>query len=278
MSPALQHRRLVLFVDDEPNIRLTLPCVLKHHGFEVTTAATVPEALVAINSSRFDVLLSDLNIGQAGDGFLVITAMRDVQPDCVTVILTGYPAFETALEAIRHQVDDYLVKPANIEGLVASLREKLAARRLKPVARKKMAALLTENLPSIVSSLAQALKASSENVSVHLDESAYLARFPRMLKYLARMLETGEELGPEPLALAAEHGMERRRHGYGASAIIGDFEVLHTEILQVVESRLLTYETSSLVAELRRIEQALYQFARQALAAYDRSSEQRISA
>ena len=144
MSPALQHRRLVLFVDDEPNIRLTLPCVLKHHGFEVTTAATVPEALVAINSSRFDVLLSDLNIGQAGDGFLVITAMRDVQPDCVTVILTGYPAFETALEAIRHQVDDYLVKPANIEGLVASLREKLAARRLKPVARKKMAALLTE--------------------------------------------------------------------------------------------------------------------------------------
>jgi CheY-like chemotaxis protein len=56
--------RKLLFVDDEPTIRLTLPAILKQEGFDVTAAATVPEALAYINKEKFDVLLSDLNIGQ----------------------------------------------------------------------------------------------------------------------------------------------------------------------------------------------------------------------
>ncbi|MBV9610503.1 MAG: response regulator, partial [Acidobacteria bacterium] len=58
----------VLFVDDEPNIRLTLPKILEQHGFNVTVAATVTEALNAINLHDFDVLISDLNIGHPADG------------------------------------------------------------------------------------------------------------------------------------------------------------------------------------------------------------------
>ncbi|HEX8926782.1 MAG TPA: response regulator, partial [Terriglobales bacterium] len=111
----------VLFVDDEPNIRLTLPAILQMHGFEVTTTATVAEALQAMQNGKFDVLLADLNIGQPGDGFTVVSAMRRTQPDALTFILTGFPAFETALEAIRSQVDDYLVKPANINQLVQKI-------------------------------------------------------------------------------------------------------------------------------------------------------------
>src|SRR5207302_90531 len=69
-------RKRLLFVDDEEGIRLTLPPVLEQQGFEVRVAATVPEALVEINSYPFDVLITDLNIGAQGDGFLVISAMR----------------------------------------------------------------------------------------------------------------------------------------------------------------------------------------------------------
>lgn len=117
-------RKRVLFVDDEPSIRLTLPPVLEENGFEVRSAGSVAEALVEISSQQFDVLLSDLNIGEEGDGFRVVSEMRRAQPDCVTVILTGYPSFDTALEGIRHQVDDYLVKPADVEALLKSLRGK----------------------------------------------------------------------------------------------------------------------------------------------------------
>src|SRR5438874_5094274 len=115
----------ILFVDDEPSLRLTLPAVLKQNGFDVNTAATVAEALNAINSQKFDALIADLNIGEPGDGFTVVSAMRRTQPECVNFILTGYPAFESALQAIRSQVDDYLVKPADINMLVESIRSKL---------------------------------------------------------------------------------------------------------------------------------------------------------
>src|SRR4051812_26237080 len=111
----------ILFVDDEPAIRATLPQILRLHGFEVTSAADVGEALQAISNQQFDVLISDLNIGSPGDGFTVVSAMRRTQPSCVTLILTGYPAFETALEAIRSQVDDYLIKPAGVQDLVNAI-------------------------------------------------------------------------------------------------------------------------------------------------------------
>jgi DNA-binding NtrC family response regulator len=118
----------ILFVDDEPSIRLTLPAILQENGFEVTTAASVAEAMSEISRSRFDALLSDLNISENGDGFLVVSAMRRSQPDCVTMILTGYPGFETAVQGIRNQVDDYWTKPADIDALVTSLNGKLASK------------------------------------------------------------------------------------------------------------------------------------------------------
>src|SRR6266536_6621518 len=119
-------RKRLLFVDDEPSIRLPLPPVLEDYGFEVTAAGSVAEAVDKIESAHFDVLLSDLNIGEEGDGFHVVKAMRRRQPHCITLILTGYPAFESALLAIRHQVDDYLVKPADIDVLVKTINSKLS--------------------------------------------------------------------------------------------------------------------------------------------------------
>ena len=114
MAPS-ERPKTVLFVDDETSVRLTFAAILRQNGFEVTVAATVAEALREINTQYFDALISDLNIGEPGDGFTVVSAMRRTQPTCTNLILTGYPAFETALQAIRNQVDDYLVKPANIE-------------------------------------------------------------------------------------------------------------------------------------------------------------------
>src|SRR5258708_12469854 len=113
----------ILFADDEPAIRMTLPLILQQEGFEVSVAETVTEALAYINRESFDVLLADLNIGERGDGFTLISAMRRVQPHAVTLILTGYPDFETALQAIRNQVDDYLTNPTDIRQLVATLKQ-----------------------------------------------------------------------------------------------------------------------------------------------------------
>src|SRR5258708_3149753 len=115
----------ILFVDDEAAIRTTLPEILSQFGFDITTAATVPEALHFVMTKKFDVLIADLNIGEPGDGLTVVSAMRRTQPTAVAFILTGYPAIETALEAIRQQVDDYLIKPADIQTMLDKSKGKL---------------------------------------------------------------------------------------------------------------------------------------------------------
>jgi DNA-binding response OmpR family regulator len=79
----------VLFVDDEEGIRKMLTLRLRSYGYDVVPASTVAEAIGLIGSRSFDILLTDLNIGQPGDGFTVVSAMRRTQPQAVTLILTG---------------------------------------------------------------------------------------------------------------------------------------------------------------------------------------------
>ena len=112
----------VLFVDDDLPIRELWSEILGKEGFEVKTASTVAESLRLITSEKFDVVISDLNIGEPSDGFTVVSAARRVQPDAVTLILTGYPAFQAALRAIQEQVDDFFTKPAEIQHVLDSIR------------------------------------------------------------------------------------------------------------------------------------------------------------
>ena len=97
MAEATLARGRLLFVDDEPSIRATLPLILRSRGFDVTVAASVEEAIDTMRRQPFDILLSDLNISQPGDGFLVVRAIRELNPRCLVIILTGYPALETAV-------------------------------------------------------------------------------------------------------------------------------------------------------------------------------------
>ncbi len=128
--PTPQHlSKRLLFVDDEEGIRHTLPLLLQQRGFDVRVAASVPEALSEIRTHEFDVLLSDLNIGKDGDGFTVVQAMRKAHPTCVNVLLTGYPAFESAVQAIHDEVDDYFVKPANLDSLISTIERKIRVRQ-----------------------------------------------------------------------------------------------------------------------------------------------------
>jgi len=120
------NRKRLLFVDDEPAIRATLPVILRRYGFIVTVAATVAQALEQISTTEFDLLLCDLNIDREGDGYEVVRAIQKVNPSCVTIILTGNPDVESAIQGIRLSIDDYIIKPTNADTLVALLANKLS--------------------------------------------------------------------------------------------------------------------------------------------------------
>lgn len=125
-------RKRLLFVDDELGIRETMPVILRRHGFTVAVAATVQQAIQEIHKQEFEILLSDLNIENQEDGYLVSRAIREVNPNCVTIILTGHPGFEhNVAHAMRQGVDDYIIKPARVDLLVALLAERLTERQAK---------------------------------------------------------------------------------------------------------------------------------------------------
>jgi DNA-binding response OmpR family regulator len=124
----LTHKR-ILFVDDEPAIRATLAVILRRYGFIVSVAATVAEALEQIKKQQFDLLLSDLNIEGERDGYTVIRAMREANPSCINIVLTGYPDEESVAEGLKLGIEDYIAKPANADALVAMLAEKLTGRK-----------------------------------------------------------------------------------------------------------------------------------------------------
>ena len=148
----------------------SLPPLLQSYGFEVISAATVAEAVGLITRHKFDVLISDLNIGHPGDGFTVVSAMRSHQPNALRFILTAYPAFESALEAIREEVHDYFVKPTETEVLVGKIRSKLAQRWPdQSRIRQRLTQVIRANRESIVENWLQAVKKDSEISSIPVE-------------------------------------------------------------------------------------------------------------
>src|SRR5579884_3957712 len=123
--------RRILLVDDNELVRTTLSAVLTHNHYEVTTAASVNEALRYISTEKFDVLLSDLHMPGAGDGFTVVSAMRHTNPEAVTLVFTGYPALQEAMNAILLQADEILVKPMDVAAIAALIRTKLQKRGVR---------------------------------------------------------------------------------------------------------------------------------------------------
>src|SRR4029077_6559272 len=176
-------------VDDEENIRLTLPVLLKKHGFDVTAVASVAEAVVKISAVSFDVLVADLNISREGDGFLVITAMRRAQPHCKNFILTGYPGLENAIRAIQSQVDDYFTKPTDVEELVAKIKARLAAPSAPPT---RLAPVFMENEREITAKIFEAIKRDAILGKARLDDRRLVDHLPSIFRAVtARLMQEG---------------------------------------------------------------------------------------
>jgi ActR/RegA family two-component response regulator len=251
----------MLFVDDEPSIRLTLPAILRMHGHTVEVAATVSEALAAIQSRTFDVLISDLNIGNPGDGFTVVSAMRRTQPECVTLILTGYPGFESALQAIRSQVDDYLVKPTQVERLVQTIERKLTERAPhKPMQAKRVREILRQSEDEILE-----LAVASLGIS-KLRASDTRQGMPELISALITGLEPGAER--TSFVQGAAHGVLRRKQGRSIDDLFEEFRALERAAYEVVQENLLAVDVSNLVPDLRVFNDHVQDVLRHAVNAY----------
>ena len=250
----------VLFVDDEPNIVSTMSAILRQHGYDVTAAESVNEALAQISSAPFDVLISDLNIGHAGDGFTIVSAMRRTHPACITLILTGYPGFDTALEAIRSQVDDYLIKPAPIPSLLKLIEQKLKTPRSgKVAANKRVCQILRENLFDITQRALAEMKSDPVLGVLTLPDEVRIEHTPRMIEELAAMLESAEpgQAMNELIQSAAVRGAKRYQQGYTVPQLAASMRLLEHAIFSVIHERMLSLNLSYFMFDLTRLNDIL---------------------
>jgi DNA-binding response OmpR family regulator len=240
----------VLFVDDEESIRLTLPLMLQTFGFKLTCAASVAEALRFISERSFDVLLSDMNIGRPGDGFTVASAMRNTQPNALRFLLTGYPDIETALQALREEVDDYLIKPTEVEELVTTIRSKLEKRTPpQEIKLKRLSEIIKREQEYITDKWLKLATQDAELGHVTLSVAERKDHVPRLLEVAAGILN-GREITSEDRNVAAQHGKTRSQQGYLATWIVREAKLLQDAIADCVRRNMLEIEMSSLIGDM----------------------------
>lgn len=107
----------VLLVDDEEVVRHGLRYMLdwKTLGFRIANdVGSTAEALHLLESNHYDVLLTDIQM-PGRNGLELIAKIRKCSPGTKIVVLSGYDSFEYAVTAMRHGVEDYLLKPFSRE-------------------------------------------------------------------------------------------------------------------------------------------------------------------
>jgi CheY-like chemotaxis protein len=245
----------ILVVDNNEQVRESLTAVLQINQFQVTTAANVGEALHFIESGPFDVLLCDLQMPGAGDGLAVVSAMRHRNPNAVTLVFTGYPALQQAIDAIVLQADEILMKPLPIPMLVPLIREKLQKRGTRKITTaERVAAILERDAMDTIANWLTRVGREDELTCVPLSLEQRMGHLPKLLEELVHRLRVPRSLGTKAVSKAAvEHGRVRYSQGYSVPMIIEESRILQVSIFETLQNNLSTVDFSLLLLDVMAI-------------------------
>lgn len=110
----------VLVVDDEGAIRYSVSKTLQRIGYEVDEASTGEDALDLMQQRQYEVVLTDIRMPGI-TGVELLKRIKDVSPDAIVILLTGYASLGTAVESLRLGAHDYLIKPSSSQDIRTSV-------------------------------------------------------------------------------------------------------------------------------------------------------------
>ena len=119
----------VLIVEDRDSLRTMLRHALEAHGHAVLEARDEPEAIRELRQTRPVVVLTDLKL-PVGDGFGVLRAAKELDPDLPVVVMTAYGSIQDAVAAMREGAMDFLAKPVEPDHLLLMVERAIAQRRM----------------------------------------------------------------------------------------------------------------------------------------------------
>jgi CheY-like chemotaxis protein len=239
----------ILLVDDDDVLRQTLAAVLQEQGYEVTTAASVSEALKLISAGSFDVLLSDLHMPGKGDGLTVVSAMRHANPKAVTILLSAFPEMDAAAQAILLQADQILVKPMNIPALIEAIEQRLAIGPPPSRVIESVATILEHSIQSTVDAWFERVEKEEKLTAISMSHEQRVGHLPQVLIDLVNRLRSFRSLGSKELkSVAAEkHGRIRYQQGYSAAMLVEESRMLQVSIFETLQKNLASIDFSILL-------------------------------
>jgi DNA-binding response OmpR family regulator len=259
----------VLIVEDDDSVRLMLHEGLQRDGFEVVVASNVRDALKLIATEKFDVLLSDLHMPLAGDGFTLVSAMRHTNKDALTVVLSGYPALDEAMSAILWQADEIFTKPIRIGALKELIRARLAnphtVKRVKP---ESVASILERELETTIQNWLDIVDQDAELTCIPLSRLERTGHLPKLLLDLIVRLRLDPGL-TTPISIAArDHGAMRLQQGYTATMVVEESRILQVSIFSTLQRNLCGVDFSRLLLDVVTIADEVDSQLKQAMFSY----------
>jgi DNA-binding response OmpR family regulator len=259
----------VLVVEDDEAVRMMLREGLQRDEFEVVVASNVRDALRLIATETFDVLLSDLHMPLAGDGFTLVSAMRHTNPDALTVVLSGYPALDEAMSAILHQADEIFAKPIRI----GELRELIRARLADPHSRKRakpesVASILEREAETTIQHWLDIVDQNAELTCIPLSRIERTGHLPKLLLDLVVRLRLDPGMTTPISRAARDHGAMRLQQGYTATMVVEESRILQVSIFGTLQRNLCSVDFSRLLLDVVTIADEVDSQLKQAMFSY----------
>jgi DNA-binding response OmpR family regulator len=259
----------VLVVDDNEAIRVMVQEGLQRDGFEVVAASNVSDALRHIATQKFDVLLSDLHMPLPGDGFTLVSAMRNTHPEALTIVLSGYPALSEAMAAILSQADEIIVKPFQIGSIKKLIRTRLAdPRTIKRAKVESVASILERESDLTIQNWLDLVEDDAELTCIPLSRADRTGHLPRLLRDLVVRLRLDSGLAA-PISMAArEHGEMRRERGYTVTMVVEESRILQVSIFSTLQRNMHSVDFSKLLLDVVTIADEVDSQLKQAMQCY----------
>jgi len=211
----------ILIVDDEAFIRENLERILAEDGYRPYSTDCPEQAVAQVADEEIDLVLLDLNLGNKS-GLDVLREMREVDPDVLVIIITGYGTVESAVEALKMGAYDYIKKPFKADAIRLIVKLALETQSLRREVRQ--------------------LRRESQEKSI-LGDTEMVGSSPALLQVYrqvrevakhesATVLITGESGTGKELVARAVHNMSPRKEKPFVEINCGSlpFNLLETEL------------------------------------------------
>jgi len=249
----------VLLVDDDDVVRGIMKESLESKGFEVVAAGGVSEALKRIATESFEVLITDLHMPNAGDGFTVISAMRHSQPAALTMLLSGFPDVKSAMEAIILEADEIVVKPIEIKQLAEMVRERLLIQ--KPANRpnkESVGAILHRCSDLVVKDWLARVKQARELNHLTLGDRERTGHLPKLIEDLVARLSrpiTGSPQDSDAICSPAAvlHGELRYAQGYTPEMLVHESRIFQVTLFGTLKDNMNALDFGLLLSDVMTI-------------------------